>query len=317
AYMGCRTRVMANRRGPAVTTKRGNLSFTTLNLPRLAIKAERNIKKFFSLLDEVTELTLNQLYHRFKVQCRLRVKDIPFVMGQGLYMGSEDLKPGDSIEPAIVNGTLSVGVIGLAETLVALTGYHHGQNEDSQTLGVEIMEHIKEKVDEACERFDLNYTFLATPAEGLCKRFVKIDRQEYGIIPGVTDREYYTNSFHIPVYYPISIFDKIRLEGKYHKHFDAGHISYVELPSPPQHNLQAVEKLLQHMSDCDMGYAGINYPVDFCCSCNLLGVIDERQCPRCGSSDIRRVRRITGYLSTIDRFNDGKLAELKDRIPHG
>jgi anaerobic ribonucleoside-triphosphate reductase len=316
AYMGCRTRVMANRRGPAETTKRGNLSFTTLNLPRLAIKAERNTKKFFSLLDEVIELTLNQLYHRFKVQCRLRVKDIPFVMGQGLYMGSEDLKPDDSIEPAIVNGTLSVGVIGLAETLVALTGYHHGQSEDSQTLGEAIMQHIKEKVDEACERFDLNYTFLATPAEGLCKRFIKIDRQEYGIIPGVTDRDYYTNSFHIPVHYPISMFDKIRLEGQFHKYFDAGHISYVEMPSPPQHNPQAVEKLLQYMADCDMGYAGINYPVDFCCGCNLLGVINEKQCPRCGSSDIRRVRRITGYLSTVDRFNEGKVAELMDRIPH-
>lgn len=316
AYMGCRTRVMANRRGPAETTKRGNLSFTTLNLPRLAIKAERNTKRFFSLLDEVTELTLNQLYHRFKVQCRLRVKDIPFVMGQGLYMGSEDLKPDDSIEPAIVNGTLSVGVIGLAETLVALTGYHHGQSEDSQTLGEAIMRHIKEKVDEACERFDLNYTFLATPAEGLCKRFIKIDRQEYGIIPGVTDRDYYTNSFHIPVYYPISMFDKIRLEGQFHKYFDAGHISYVELPSPPQHNPQAVEKLLQYMADCDMGYAGINYPVDFCCGCNLLGVINESRCPHCDSTDIRRVRRITGYLSTVDRFNEGKVAELKDRIPH-
>ena len=316
AYMGCRTRVMANRRGPAVTTKRGNISFTTVNLPRLAIKAERNLKRFYSLLDEVTELTINQLYHRFKVQCRLRVKDIPFVMGQGLYMGSEDLKPDDSIEPAIVNGTLSVGIIGLAETLVALTGHHHGQDEESQTLGLEIMQHISEKVNEASERFDLNYTFLATPAEGLCGRFIKLDREEFGLIPGVTDREYYTNSFHIPVYYPISMFDKIKLEGKYHKYFNAGHISYVELPSPPQHNPQAVEALLRHMADCDMGYAGINYPVDFCCNCNMLGVFDDPECPRCGSINIRRVRRITGYLSTVDRFNDGKVAELHDRMPH-
>jgi len=316
AYMGCRTRVMANRRGPAVTTKRGNLSFTTINLPRLAIKAERNIKKFYSLLDELTELTVSQLHHRFRVQCRLRVKDIPFVMGQGLYMGSEDLKPDDSIEPAIVNGTLSIGIIGLAEALVALTGYHHGQSEDSQALGLEIIGHIREKVDEACERFDLNYTFLATPAEGLCGRFIKMDRKEYELIPGVTDKEYYTNSFHIPVYYPISMYDKVRLEGPYHKYFNAGHISYVELASPPQHNPQAVEDLLRHMADCDMGYAGINYPVDFCCGCSLLGIIDEPRCPRCGSADIRRVRRITGYLSTVDRFNDGKVAELRDRLPH-
>lgn len=317
AYMGCRTRVMANRRGPAVTARRGNLSFTTINLPRLAIKAERNIKRFYSLLDELTELTINQLYHRFKVQCRLRVKDIPFVMGQGLYLGSEDLKPDDSIEHAIVNGTLSVGIIGLAEALVALTGYHHGQSEDSHALGLEIMEHIRDQVDEACERFDLNYTFLATPAEGLCGRFVAMDRKEFKLIPGVTDREYYTNSFHIPVYYPISMFDKIRIEGEYHKYFNAGHISYVELSSPPQHNPQAVEDLIRHMADCDMGYAGINYPVDFCCGCNMLGVFNDPECPRCGSTNIRRVRRITGYLSTVDRFNDGKVAELRDRLPHG
>lgn len=316
AYMGCRTRVMANRRGPAETTRRGNLSFTTINLPRLAIKAERNLKKFYTLLDELMELTINQLYHRFQVQCRLRVKDIPFVMGQGLYMGSEDLKPDDSIAPAIVNGTLSVGMIGLAEALVALTGYHHAQNEDSQDLGLEIMRYMREKVDEACERFDLNYTFLATPAEGLCGRFSKLDRKEFGIIPGVTDRDYYTNSFHVPVYYPISMFDKIRLEGPYHKYFNAGHISYVELDSPPQHNPEAVETLIRHMAECDMGYAGINYPVDFCCDCNLLGVFNEAECPRCGSINIRRVRRITGYLSTVDRFNDGKVAELRDRLPH-
>lgn len=314
--MGCRIRVMANRRGPAVTTRRGNLSFTTINLPRLAIKAERNIKRFYSLLDELTELTINQLYHRFNVQCRLRVKDIPFVMGQGLYMGSEDLKPEDSIEPAIVNGTLSVGMIGLAEALIALTGYHHGQSEESQALGLEIMQHISEKVEDACERFDLNYTFLATPAEGLCGRFVTLDRKEFELIPGVTDREYYTNSFHIPVHYPISMYDKIRLEGQYHKYFNAGHISYVELPSPPQHNPQAVEALIRHMADCDMGYAGINYPVDFCCGCSLLGVFNDPECPRCGSTNIRRVRRITGYLSTVDRFNDGKVAELRDRLPH-
>ncbi|AFV11498.1 anaerobic ribonucleoside-triphosphate reductase NrdD [Thermacetogenium phaeum DSM 12270] len=316
AYMGCRTRVMANRRGPEETARRGNLSFTTINLPRLAIKAERNMKLFYSLLDEMVELAIRQLYHRFKVQCRLRVKDIPFVMGQRLYMGSEDLKPEDSIEPAIVNGTLSVGIIGLAETLVSLTGYHHGQSEESQAVGLEIVKHIREKVNEACERFDLNYTFLATPAEGLCGRFIALDRKEFGIIPGVTDKEYYTNSFHIPVNYPISIFDKIRIEGEYHKYFDAGHISYVELASPPQHNQQAVEAIIRHMADCDMGYAGINYPVDFCCGCNLLGVINESVCPRCGSSEIRRVRRITGYLSTVDRFNDGKLAELRDRITH-
>jgi len=316
AYMGCRTRVVNNRRGPAVTVGRGNLSFTTINLPRLGIKAERNLKTFYRLLNEVLELTINQLYHRFKVQCRLKVKDLPFVMGQGLYLGSEGLKECDSIEPAIVNGTLSVGFIGLAEALIALTGYHHGQKEESQELGLEIVAYMRKKVDEACERFNLNYTLLATPAEGLCGRFVRLDQKEFGIIPGVTNREYYTNSFHIPVYFPISFYDKISIEGRYHKYCNAGHISYVEMASPPQHNLEAVETIVRHMAECDMGYAGINYPVDFCTGCNLLGVINEPECPRCGSTAIRRVRRITGYLSTVDRFNDGKVAELRDRLPH-
>jgi len=316
AYMGCRSRVMANRRGPEVTTGRGNLSFTTINLPRLGVRAERNLPVFYRLLEETVELVVNQLYHRFKVQCKLKVKDLPFVMGQGLYLGSEGLKPEDSIELAIVNGTLAVGFIGLAEALVALTGCHHGQSEDAQALGQEIVAALRKKVDEAAERFNLNYTLLGTPAEGLSGRFVKLDRKEFGIIPGVTNREYYTNSFHVPVYYPISSFDKIRLEGPYHKYCNAGHISYVEMASPPEHNPEAVETIVRHMAACDMGYAGVNYPVDFCCGCSLLGVISEAACPRCGSSEIRRVRRITGYLSTVDRFNDSKVKELNDRLVH-
>jgi ribonucleoside-triphosphate reductase len=316
AYMGCRTRVMDNRRGPAVTTGRGNLSFTSINLPRIGIRAERNMKIFYHMLDEVLDLTINQLYHRFRVQCRLKVKDIPFVMGQGLYLGSEDLLQDDSIEPAIVNGTLSVGFIGLAETLVALYGYHHGQSKDANELGLEIVSYLRKKTDEASERFNLNYTLLATPAEGLCGRFIKLDRKEYGIIPGVTNQEYYTNSYHMPVHFPISSFDKISLEGPYHKFCNAGHISYVEFASPPQHNPEAVEAIVRHMAESNMGYAGINYPVDFCCNCSLQGVINDQNCPRCGSANIRRIRRITGYLSTIDRFNDGKVEELKHRLPN-
>lgn len=316
AYMGCRSRVMDNRRGPAVTTGRGNLSFTTVNLPRLGIRAERNLKAFYRLLEEVVELAVNQLYHRFRVQSRLKVKDLPFVMGQGLYLGSENLKPEDSIEPAIVNGTLAVGFIGLAEALVALTGYHHGQSAEAQELGLEIVSFLRKKVDEAAERTNLNYTLLATPAEGLSGRFVKLDRKEFGIIPGVTNRDYYTNSFHVPVYHPVSSFAKIRLEGPYHKYCNAGHISYVEMSSPPVHNPEAVEAIVREMAKNDMGYAGINYPVDFCCGCNLLGVINEKSCPRCGSEEIRRVRRITGYLSTVDRFNESKVKELNDRLVH-
>ncbi|MGQ9823956.1 MAG: anaerobic ribonucleoside-triphosphate reductase [Desulfotomaculales bacterium] len=316
AYMGCRSRVMDNRRGPAVTTGRGNLSFTTVNLPRLGIRAERDLKTFYRLLEDVVELAVNQLYHRFKVQCKLRVKDLPFVMGQGLYLGSEGLKPEDSIEPAIVNGTLAVGFIGLAEALVALTGYHHGQSAEAQELGLEIVSFLRKKIDEAAERTNLNYTLLATPAEGLSGRFVKLDRKEFGIIPGVTNRDYYTNSFHVPVYFPVSSFAKIRLEGPYHKFCNAGHISYVELASPPVHNPEAVEAIIREMAKNDMGYVGINYPVDFCCGCNLLGVINEKSCPRCGSEEIRRVRRITGYLSTVDRFNESKVKELNDRLVH-
>jgi len=316
SYMGCRTRVMANRRGPAVTDRRGNLSFTTINLPRVAIKAERDLDDFYRRLSDVMDLAIRQLYHRYGVQSKLKVRDMPFIMGQKLYLDSENLGPDDPVAEAIKHGALAVGFIGLAEALTSLTGRHHGQDEECQALGREIVAFMRQKINEACEEYDLNYTFLATPAEGLSGRFVKLDRKEFGLIPGVTTREYYTNSFHIPVDFPITSFEKISLEGPYHKYCNAGHISYVEMPSPPVHNPEAVEAIIRHMRDSDMGYAGINYPVDFCVNCNLLGVIDEDNCPRCGSGNIRRVRRITGYLSTTDRFNDSKLAELRDRVSH-
>lgn len=315
SYMGCRSRVMANRRGPEVTEGRGNLSFTTINLPRVALKAERDLKKFFALLDEVAELGIRQLHHRYTIQARLKVKDLPFVMGQGLYLGAADLKPEDPIAEAVKHGTLALGFIGLAEALVALTGKHHGQDEEAQQLGLEIVRFLREKIDAACEDYNLNYTLLATPAEGLAGRFVKLDRKEFGIVPGVNDREYYTNSFHVPVHFPIEAFKKIELEGPYHKFCNAGHISYVELPSPPVHNPEAVEAIIRHMAKCDMGYVGVNFPVDFCQECSFSGVLGDN-CPKCGSTSIRRVRRITGYLSTVDRFNDAKVAELKSRVVH-
>jgi ribonucleoside-triphosphate reductase len=316
SYMGCRTRVMANRRGPEVTDGRGNLSFTTINLPRVAIKAERNMKKFYLYLDEVMDLAIKQLYHRFGVQARLKVKDMPFIMGQGLYMNSQGIKDCDPIEEAIVNGTLSMGFIGLAEALVALIGKHHGNDKEAQQLGLEIVQYMYRRIQDACDEYDLNFTLLATPAEGLSGRFIKKDRNEFGIIPGVTNKEYYTNSFHIPVNFPVGSFEKVTLEGPYHKYCNAGHISYVEMDAPPVHNPEAVEAIIRHMGESDMGYVGINYPVDFCTGCGTLGVINEDSCPRCGSTAIRRVRRITGYLSTVDRFNDSKVAELKDRVTH-
>jgi ribonucleoside-triphosphate reductase len=315
AYMGCRTRVLANRHGPAVSTGRGNLSFTTLNLPRLAIKANGHIDVFFHELEKMLTLAARQLYHRYGVQSHLKVRDMPFLMGQGLYLDSERLKPTDEIGPVIRHGTLSIGFIGLAETLVSLTGAHHGQTEQARQLGLEIVRFMRRCVDRFSEEYDLNYTLLATPAEGLSGRFVVLDRRAFGMLSGVTDKEYYTNSFHVPVGFPISSFDKCRIEGEYHELTNAGHISYVELDAPPLYNLEAYERLLRHMADCDMGYAGINFPIDECLDCAYHGVIDD-ECPSCGSQHIRRIRRITGYLSTVDRFNDAKQSELRDRKVH-
>ncbi|MCL2816821.1 MAG: anaerobic ribonucleoside-triphosphate reductase [Clostridiales bacterium] len=315
SYMGCRTRVIANRRGPEVTEKRGNLSFTSINLPRIAIQAKGDMDIFYRLLDNLMELTARQLFHRYRLQAALKVRDMPFLMGQHLYLGSENLKEGDSIEEAIKHGTLAIGFIGLAESLIALTGKHHGESTEANRLGHEIISYMRKKIDEFADVYDLNYTFLATPAEGLSGRFLYIDRREYGLIPGVTDKEYYTNSFHVPVDFPISIFNKIDIEGPYHKYCNAGHIGYIEMASPPLDNIEGVEAVLRHMKDSDMGYAGINFPIDFCLECHHQGVYPA-ECPSCGSECISRVRRITGYFSTIERFNDSKKRELEDRIPH-
>ena len=315
-YMGCRTRVMSNICGPEVTDGRGNLSFTTINLPRLAIKAERDLMKFYEGLDSLINLAIDQLYHRYQVQAHLKVKDMPFLMGQGLYLDSDKLSMNDDISSVIKHGSLSVGFIGLAETLTALVGHHHGESEEAQALGEEIVAFMRNKMDKASEKYQLNFSLLATPAEGLSGRFVRMDRKEYGVIPGVTDKEYYTNSFHVPVSFPISAYDKMRIEGAYHKYTNAGHISYVEFEAPPINNLDAVEDVIRHMAASDIGYAGINFPVDFCEECGYLGVIEGDCCPVCKEDNIRRVRRITGYLSTMERFNDAKQAELRDRVTH-
>lgn len=315
AYMGCRTRVLANRHGAEVSDGRGNLSFTTINLPRLAIKANGDLDVFFQELDKMMDLAARQLYHRYRVQAKLKVRDMPFLMGQGLYLDSEKLKPNDVIAPVIKHGTLSIGFIGLAEALMALTGKHHGEDPQAQRLGLEIISTMRKKIDEFAEEYDLNYSLLATPAEGLSGRFIKLDRRRFGVITGVTDHEYYTNSFHVPVDYEISAFDKVSVEGPYHEFTNAGHISYIEMEAPPTDNLEAYERLLHHMADCNMGYVGINFPVDECLSCFNRGIIDD-DCPKCGSSNIRRIRRITGYLSTVDRFNDAKQAELSHRAKH-
>lgn len=292
AYMGCRTRLLSNVCGPEVSDGRGNLSFTTVNLPRLAIKAQKNLMDFYQGLSEEIDLIIEQLLHRFKIQGSLKVKDMPFLMGEGLYLDSEKLHFADEIAPVIRHGSLSLGFIGLAETLTALTGQHHGESPEAQALGEEIVAFMNNRMVKATEKYGLNFGLIATPAEGLSGRFIKLDRKEFGEIEGVTDREYYTNSFHIPVHFPISVRDKIRLEGAYHKYTPAGHISYVEFDAPPVNNLRAIEDILRYMRQCDIGYAGINFPVDFCENCGYMGVINTEVCPACRQAKTRRVPRI-------------------------
>jgi ribonucleoside-triphosphate reductase len=315
AYMGCRTRVIADRHGSPISDGRGNLSFTSINLPRVAILANGNLQAFYAGLEKTMVLVAKQLFHRYQIQAHLKVRDMPFLMGQGLYLDSQNLNANDEIGQAIRHGTLSIGFIGLAEALTALTGAHHAQSADAQKLGLEIIRFMRKMTDDFSDRYDLNYTLLATPAEGLSGRFIRLDRERFGELPGITDREYYTNSFHVPVNYSISSFEKMTIEAPYHEMTNAGHISYVELDAPPVHNLEAYAALIRYMKTAGIGYGGINFPIDECVACGYHGVIDD-QCPSCGSADIRRIRRITGYLSTVDRFNDAKRAELKDRRSH-
>ncbi|MDW7651274.1 MAG: anaerobic ribonucleoside-triphosphate reductase [Bacillota bacterium] len=314
AYMGCRTRVIANRHGDEVSTGRGNIAPVSLNLPRLALQT-RNVNLFFVELDRLLRLAARQLLHRFEILGNLRARDLPFTMGQRLYMGSENLGPDDPIKDVIKHGTLTVGFIGLAETLQALIGKHHAEDKEAQELGLKIVSHMAKRMDQFSEEFDLNFTLVATPAEGLSGRFIKMDREIFGSIPKVTDKEYYANSVHVPVNYCMSLFDKLSVEGEYHKYCNAGHIAYVELESPPGDNVEAVEDIVRHMSASDIGYGGINYPIDECRSCGFSGIMVDA-CPGCGGTDVRRIRRITGYLSTEERFNSAKQAELRDRKPH-
>lgn len=283
AYMGCRTRVVGNHYDPEreIVTGRGNLSFTSINLPRLAIKANGNVGQFFDSLEETMDLVCKQLMHRYKIQAQKTVRNFPFLMGQGIWLDSDKLGIDDTVGEVFKHGTLSIGFIGLAECLKALTGKHHGEDEDSRALGIEIITRMRERMDEETIRTGMNYTLLATPAEGLSGRFVKMDKQRYGIIEGVTDREYYTNSFHVPVYYPISAFEKIKIEAPYHELTNAGHISYVELDGDPLNNLAAFEKVVRCMKESGIGYGSINHPVDRDPICGYTGIIGE-VCPKCG-----------------------------------
>lgn len=315
SYMGCRTRVIANRHGPEVSAGRGNIAPVTLNLPRLSLECRGRQDLFFVQLDRLLRLGARQLLHRYEVLSRLRARDLPFLMGQKLYLDADKLAPEDSIREVIRHGTLAIGFIGLAETLHLLTGKHHGEDSDTLALGLKIVEHMRRRTDSYADEYDLNFVLVATPAEGLAGRFVAMDRERFGTIPGVTDKLYYSNSFHIPVYYTMSMFDKIAAEGRFHSLCNAGHISYTELEAPPVNNLEAVDRIIRQMAAADFGYGGINFPLDECRNCSHSGVFNAT-CPECGSPEIRRIRRITGYLSTDERFNEAKLSELKDRRVH-
>ncbi len=283
AYMGCRTRVMGNvyDKNHETTCGRGNLSFTSVNLPRIGIEAKGDLKKFYALLDERMDLCVEQLLHRFKIQCSKKAYNYPFLMGQGVWIDSDKLGRNDSVAEILKHGTLSVGFIGLAETLVALTGKHHGESEESYKLGLEIVTHMRERMDAKSKETGLNFTLLATPAEGLSGTFVRIDKKKFGIIPGVTDRDYYTNSFHVPVYYDINAFEKIRKEAPFHALTNAGHISYVELDGDVCKNLDAFESVIRYMKEAGIGYGSVNHPVDRDPVCGYNGIIDD-VCPRCG-----------------------------------
>lgn len=322
AYMGCRTRVIGNVYDPSreIVYGRGNLSFTTINLPRIALRSNNDISKFFTELDEKIDLVIDQLLERFEIQARKKVKNFPFLMGQGVWIDSDKLGWEDEVREVLKHGTLSVGFIGLAECLKALTGKHHGESEESQKLGLKIIGHMRKRMDEASQKCKMNFTLLATPAEGLAGRFVKMDRKIYGSIEGVTDREYYTNSFHVPVYYEINAFDKIRIEAPYHELTNAGHITYIEVDGDPKQNLKAFEKIIRAMKEAGIGYGAVNHPIDRDPVCGYTGIIGNT-CPYCGREEgeikFERIRRITGYLvGTLDRFNDAKREEERDRVKH-
>lgn len=321
----CRTRVMANAYDPTkeIVNGRGNLSFTTINLPRLGIKAGGDIKVFFELLDNMLELVHHQLLARFEVQCRKHPRNYPFLMGQGVWINSDELSPDDDMREILRHGTLTVGFIGLAECLVALTGKHHGESEESQKLGLKIIGHMREMTDLWSKQERMNYSVIATPAEGIAGRFTEIDKRKFGVIPGVTDRDYYTNSMHVPVYYNISAFKKINIEAPYHALCNGGHITYIELDGDPLKNLDGFEKVVRYMHDAGIGYGAINHPLDSDPICGYQGIIDD-VCPRCGRREGEPMteemwRKIKGYASAPNAGNCGTCGdpnEEADRIPN-
>ncbi|MBR5521136.1 MAG: anaerobic ribonucleoside triphosphate reductase [Oscillospiraceae bacterium] len=323
-YMGCRTRVVANNfdKNNEITYSRGNLSFTSINLPRLAIEAQSDEEEFYRNLKKYMDLCGKQLLDRFAIQRKKKVRNFPFLMGQGVWLGSEKLGPDDEVGEVLKHGTLSIGFIGLAETLTALYGHHHGEGEEYQEKGKEIVGFMKKVVDDMCDKTGLNFSLLATPAEGLSGRFVRMDKKRFGLIPGVTDKDYYTNSFHVPVAFPISAFDKIRLEAPYHAFTNAGHITYVELDGDVSQNLEAFEAVVRAMKEYGIGYGAINHPVDRDPVCGYNGIIGD-VCPRCGRRDgegvpLEKLQKLGLYkhLNAATLGQCGNPAEEADRIPN-
>ena len=344
ATMGCRTRVFEDRHGEKTSIGRGNLSFTTINLPGIAIESaleaqekcgisfelgrdseknmtatyKKTVKKIFMRkLENVAGIAARQLYDRYKFQCTAIAKQFPLLMS-GLWVGSEALGPNDEVEPVLKHGTLGIGFIGLAEALTALTGKHHAESEESQKLGIEIVSELKEMAAEFSDRYDLNYSVLATPAEGLSGRFTKMDRRKFGTILGVTDRDYYTNSNHVPVWYKCTAEQKARVEAPYHDLTRGGHIFYIELDGDATHNPDSIEAVVDLMDKYNMGYGSVNHTRSRCLNCGFENAdANLKVCPECGSTEIDTIQRITGYLvGTTSRWNNGKLAELRDRVTH-
>lgn len=315
ATMGCRTYVCSNVNGPEGPNRRGNNAPTTINLPRLGILANKDLDHFWQLLDERLHQARESLMHRYEILKHLKVKDLPFVAGQGLMLGSEGLSPNDSIDPILKNGTWSIGFIGLAETLTALVGSHHGESEQARELGYRIIQRIRNFTDKATLDTHLNWSCYATPAEGLSGRFIAQDLARFGSIEGVTDKEYYTNSFHVPVNYPVSIIDKIQIEAPFHQMCNAGHISYIEVDGYPDG--ETIERIIHYAySESNISYIGINFHLRYCKNCGNTINDGVKACPDCGSTDIQGISRVTGYLSLDERFGTGKSAERHDRIAH-
>ncbi|NLI89006.1 MAG: anaerobic ribonucleoside-triphosphate reductase [Epulopiscium sp.] len=315
ATMGCRTYVCSNINGPEGPDKRGNIAPTTINLPRLGILAKGNIDKFFELLDSRLNSARESLMHRYDILCKLKVKDLPFVAGEHLLLGSEGLSANDSIEPILKNGTWSIGFIGLAETLTSLIGSHHGESVEARELGYKIVQHIRDFTDKATKEDKLNWSCYATPAEGLSGRFIAFDQERFGNIPGVTDKDYYTNSYHVPVGHKISIKDKIQIEAPFHKMCNAGHISYIEIDGYPTGD--TIKSILDYAyKESNINYMGINFHLRYCKDCGHQLLQGSTTCPKCSSNDIQGISRVTGYLSLDERFGSGKIAERHDRISH-